>query len=110
MKHTLCESTAQVLLLLPSPPQHLDRQLQEVNTFIRDDSRISSSPIMRLLFGEPHLFLASLPPNSLIHASSVWSCRDTVSLLSLTHIVEQNDGKDTLPVLWRFLHKVKNKH
>ncbi|XP_022072402.1 E3 ubiquitin-protein ligase rnf213-alpha [Acanthochromis polyacanthus] len=85
--------------------KHLDRQLKEVNTFIRGDSRISANPIMKLMFGDPHLFLASLPPNSLIHGSAVWSCREKVSLLSLTHIVEQNDGKDTLPVLWRFLHR-----
>lgn len=90
-----------------SSPQHLDRQLKEVNTFIRTDSRISASPVMKLLFGNPRLFLASLPPNSLIHGSAVWSCREKISLLSLTHIVEQNDGKDTLPVLWRFLHKVR---
>ncbi|KAM9346074.1 E3 ubiquitin-protein ligase rnf213-alpha-like [Symphorus nematophorus] len=85
--------------------KHLDRQLKEVNTFIRNDSRISANPITKLLFGDPRLFLASLPQNSLIHGSVVWSCREKVSLLSLTHIVEQNDGKDTLPVLWRFLHK-----
>lgn len=91
----------------PVLPQHLDRQLKEVNTFIRADSRISASPIMKLIFGDPQLFLASLPPKSLIHVSAVWSCREKVSLLSLTHIVEQNDGKDTLPVLWRFLHRVR---
>ncbi|KAE8283229.1 E3 ubiquitin-protein ligase rnf213-alpha [Larimichthys crocea] len=85
--------------------KHLDRQLMDVNTFIRADSRISANPIMKLLFGDPRLFLGSLPQNSLIHSSAVWSCREKVSLLSLTHIVEQNDGKDTLPVLWRFLHK-----
>ncbi|XP_041633633.1 E3 ubiquitin-protein ligase rnf213-alpha isoform X2 [Cheilinus undulatus] len=85
--------------------KHLDRQLKEVNAFIRTDSRISANPIMKLIFGDPCLFLSSLPQNSLIHRSAVWSCREKVSLLSLTHIVEQNGGKDTLPVLWRFLHK-----
>ncbi|XP_023265809.1 E3 ubiquitin-protein ligase RNF213 [Seriola lalandi dorsalis] len=85
--------------------KHLDRQLKEVNTFIRADSRISANPIMRLMFGDPCLFLASLPKNSPIHCSAVWSCREKVSMLTLTHIVEQNDGKDTLPVLWRFLHR-----
>ncbi|XP_042247797.1 E3 ubiquitin-protein ligase rnf213-alpha [Thunnus maccoyii] len=85
--------------------KHLDRHLKEVNTFIRADSRISASPIMKLMFGDPRFFLASLPQNSLIHGSAVWSCREKVTLLSLTHIVEQNDGKDTLPVLWRFLHR-----
>ncbi|XP_068575114.1 E3 ubiquitin-protein ligase rnf213-alpha isoform X2 [Cebidichthys violaceus] len=85
--------------------KHLDRQLKEVNAFIRADSRISANPIMKLIFGDPRLFLASLPQNSLIHRSAVWSCREKVSLLSLTHIVEQNDGKETVPVLWRFLHR-----
>ncbi|XP_029363545.1 E3 ubiquitin-protein ligase rnf213-alpha [Echeneis naucrates] len=85
--------------------KQLDRQLKEVNSFIRADSQISANPIMKLVFGDPRLFLASLPQNSLIHGSAVWSCRDKVSVLTLTHVVEQNDGKDTLPVLWRFLHK-----
>ncbi|KAM6966144.1 LOW QUALITY PROTEIN: E3 ubiquitin-protein ligase rnf213-alpha-like [Tautogolabrus adspersus] len=85
--------------------KNLDRQLKEVNAFIRADSRISANPIMKLMFGDPSLFLASLPQKSLIHRSAVWSCREKVSLLSLTHIVEQSGGKDTLPVLWRFLHK-----
>uniref|UniRef100_A0A3B5M1E9 RING-type E3 ubiquitin transferase n=1 Tax=Xiphophorus couchianus TaxID=32473 RepID=A0A3B5M1E9_9TELE len=87
--------------------KHLDRQLKEVNAFIRADSRISANPIMKLVFGDPRLFLASLPANSLLHCSAVWSCREKVCVLSLTHILEQNDGKDTVPVLWRFLHKAE---
>ncbi|XP_026181025.1 E3 ubiquitin-protein ligase rnf213-alpha-like isoform X2 [Mastacembelus armatus] len=85
--------------------KHLERQLKEVNEFIRADSRIAANPITKLVFGNPHYFLGSLPQNSRIHSSAVWSCREKVSLLSLTHAVELNDGKDTLPVLWRFLHK-----
>lgn len=84
----------------------LDRQLKDANTLIRSDDRISASLLMKVLFGEPRLFLDSLPQNSLIHCSTVWSCREKVSLLGLTHILEQNDGKDTLPVLWKFLHRV----
>ncbi|KAF7667968.1 hypothetical protein LDENG_00038400 [Lucifuga dentata] len=84
--------------------KHLDRKLKESNTFIRADQRISANPVVKLVFGDPHFFLA-LPQKSLIHSSVVWNCREKVSLLSLTHIVEQNDGKDTLPVLWRFLHR-----
>jgi len=64
---------------------------------------------MKLMFGEPRFLLASLPQNSLIHGSAVWSCREKVSLLSLTHIVEQNGGKETVPVLWRFLHRVRKR-
>ncbi|XP_041853322.1 E3 ubiquitin-protein ligase rnf213-alpha isoform X2 [Melanotaenia boesemani] len=85
--------------------KHLDKWLKEVNAIIRADSRISASPVMKLVYGDPRLFLKSLHPNTLIHCSAVWSCREKVSLLSLAHIVEQNDGKDTLPVLWRFLHR-----
>jgi hypothetical protein len=62
---------------------------------------------MRVLSPEPRLFLTSLPHNSQIHSSAVWNCRERVSLLSLTRAVEQNDGGNTLPVLWRFLHKVR---
>ncbi|RXN29563.1 E3 ubiquitin-protein ligase RNF213-alpha-like protein [Labeo rohita] len=83
----------------------LEHQLKEVNTFIREDERVSCNPVMKLTFGEPGLFLHSLPQNSLIHNSSIWSCRKKVSMLSLTHIVEQNSGRDTLPVLWRFLQR-----
>ncbi|KAK5599708.1 hypothetical protein CRENBAI_016743 [Crenichthys baileyi] len=85
--------------------KHLDRQLKEVNTFIRADSRISANPIMKLVFGDPCLLLVSLPERSLLHCSAVWSCREKVCVLSLTHILEQNEGKDTVPVLWRFLHR-----
>lgn len=91
---------------MPSPPQHLDRHLKMVNSLIQGDSRVSASPVMKLLVGDPRLFLASVPTDSLIHCSAVWSCRDKISLQSLTHIVELNDGKDSVPVLWRFLHKV----
>ncbi|XP_067280905.1 E3 ubiquitin-protein ligase rnf213-alpha isoform X2 [Pseudorasbora parva] len=83
----------------------LEHQLKEVNAFIREDERVSSNPVMKLTFGEPGLFLHSLPKNSLIHNSSIWSCRKRVSMLSLSHIVEQNSGRDTLPVLWRFLQR-----
>ncbi|XDV14216.1 hypothetical protein PO909_002393 [Leuciscus waleckii] len=83
----------------------LEHQLKEVNAFVREDERVSSNQVMKLTFGEPGLFLRSLPKKSLIHNSSIWSCRRKVSMLSLTHIVEQNNGRDTLPVLWRFLQR-----
>ncbi|XP_046722736.1 E3 ubiquitin-protein ligase rnf213-alpha isoform X2 [Silurus meridionalis] len=83
----------------------LESQLAKINTFIRDDERVSSNPVMKVMFGEPRLFLHTLPQGSLIHGSSVWSCRQRVSLLNLGHILEQNGGRDTFPVLWRFLQK-----
>ncbi|KAF4115229.1 hypothetical protein G5714_002718 [Onychostoma macrolepis] len=83
----------------------LEKQLKEVNEFIREDERVSSNPVMKLTFGKPELFLCSLPQNSLIHNSSIWSCRRKVSVLSLAHIVEQNNGRDTLLILRRFLQR-----
>ncbi|XP_036409284.1 E3 ubiquitin-protein ligase rnf213-alpha isoform X2 [Megalops cyprinoides] len=85
--------------------KHLERHLREVSVLIRMDSRVSSSPVVKVAFGDPRLFLAALPRDNLIHGGAVWSCRERVSLPSLAHIVEQNDGRDTLPVLWRFLQK-----
>ncbi|XP_062875116.1 E3 ubiquitin-protein ligase rnf213-alpha [Trichomycterus rosablanca] len=83
----------------------LERKLAETNTFIREDERVSSNLVMKLTFGDPKEFLHTLPQGSLIHGSSVWSCRERASLLSLGHILEQNEGRDTLPVLWKFLQK-----
>ncbi|XP_076843194.1 E3 ubiquitin-protein ligase rnf213-alpha isoform X2 [Brachyhypopomus gauderio] len=83
----------------------LEMRLRAVNTFIRQDERVSSNPVMKLTFGEPRQFLRSLPTDSLIHVSAIWSCRERPSLLSLAHIVEQNGGRDALPVLWKFLHR-----
>ncbi|XP_061741549.1 E3 ubiquitin-protein ligase rnf213-alpha-like isoform X1 [Nerophis ophidion] len=80
----------------------LDRHLKQMNILIQNDN---SNPIMRLLCDNPGYFLASLPTNSHIQSSALWSCREKVSLPHLTHVVELSDGKDNLPVLWRFLNR-----
>uniref|UniRef100_W5LFT1 RING-type E3 ubiquitin transferase n=1 Tax=Astyanax mexicanus TaxID=7994 RepID=W5LFT1_ASTMX len=80
-------------------------KLKKVSTCMREDSRVSSNPILKVKYGDPRIFLSSLPRQSVLHSSAVWSCREKGSLLSLTHIVEQNDGKDNFPLLWRFLQK-----
>uniref|UniRef100_UPI0037E99DD8 E3 ubiquitin-protein ligase rnf213-alpha-like n=1 Tax=Semicossyphus pulcher TaxID=241346 RepID=UPI0037E99DD8 len=83
----------------------LDPLLQEAKGSIRTDSRVSANFIMRTTFGEDCSFLTSLAQGSQVHSSAVWSCRERLSLLSLTHIVEQQDQKEELPLLWRFLQK-----
>ncbi|GAA6104753.1 E3 ubiquitin-protein ligase rnf213-alpha-like isoform X4 [Tachysurus ichikawai] len=83
----------------------LERKLKKVNESMREDARVSSDPILKLMYRDPRTFLPSLPQQSVLHSSAVWSCREKGSLLSLTHIVEQNDGKDYFPLLWRFLLK-----
>uniref|UniRef100_A0A672YT28 RING-type E3 ubiquitin transferase n=1 Tax=Sphaeramia orbicularis TaxID=375764 RepID=A0A672YT28_9TELE len=86
--------------------QNLGEKLKEVNLLLLSDSRVSAFKIKKLLFEDPRLHFASLfPQQSLIHNSTVWSCRDRVCPLSLTHIVEQNNGRNTVPLLWKFLHK-----
>ncbi|XP_028841461.1 LOW QUALITY PROTEIN: E3 ubiquitin-protein ligase rnf213-alpha-like [Denticeps clupeoides] len=85
--------------------RNLDERLQQVADRIRRDERVSSNPIMKLTFGDPRMFLRNLPQVSILHGPSVWSCRERVSLPGLTHIVEQHDGRETFPVLWRFLQK-----
>ncbi|KAM9358387.1 E3 ubiquitin-protein ligase rnf213-alpha-like [Symphorus nematophorus] len=83
----------------------LDKLLQEANGCIRTDSRVSSNFIMRTTFSDDCSFLTSLAQDSQVHSSAVWSCRERLSLLSLTHIVEQHDQKEELPLLWRFMQK-----
>ncbi|XP_061604346.1 E3 ubiquitin-protein ligase rnf213-alpha isoform X4 [Phyllopteryx taeniolatus] len=95
----------QMSLSITPKLKHLDNQLKEVNASIQKDSQNSDNPIMWLLSDNAGLLMASLRTNSHLHNSAVWSCREQVSLRHLTHMVDLNDGKDTLPVLWRFLNK-----
>ncbi|XP_042369460.1 E3 ubiquitin-protein ligase rnf213-alpha-like [Plectropomus leopardus] len=85
--------------------RELEQSLQEAKASIRTDSRVSSNFIMRTISGDDCSFLPSLPQGCQVHSSPVWSCRDRLSLLSLTHTVEQFDQKEELPLLWRFLQK-----
>ncbi|KAK2835329.1 hypothetical protein Q5P01_015813 [Channa striata] len=84
--------------------QDLDQLLQEANDNIRNDTRVSSNLILRMI-SSSCTFLASLPQDSQINSSAVWSCREKLSLLSLTHTMELNGQKEELPLLWRFLQK-----
>ncbi|XP_076856258.1 E3 ubiquitin-protein ligase rnf213-alpha-like isoform X2 [Brachyhypopomus gauderio] len=83
----------------------LERKLQKVGVGMRGDSRASSDPILKLMYGDPRLFLSSVLRRSVVHSSAVWGCREGGSLLSLMHVLERNDGKDNFPLLWRFLQK-----
>ncbi|XP_035997551.1 E3 ubiquitin-protein ligase rnf213-alpha [Fundulus heteroclitus] len=85
----------------------VDQLLQEAKGCITDDSRVASNFILRITFGDDCNFLTSLQQTSEVHSSAVWSCRDRLSLLSLTHIIEFNEQKEELPLLWRFLQKEK---
>lgn len=99
-----CSKT--LLLLQICCTQELDQLLHKSKGFIRTDSRVSSNFIMRATFGDDCSFLTSLAQGSQVHSSAVWSYRERLSLLSLTHIVEQHKQQEELPLLWRFLQKV----
>uniref|UniRef100_A0A8C8YXI2 E3 ubiquitin-protein ligase RNF213 n=1 Tax=Prolemur simus TaxID=1328070 RepID=A0A8C8YXI2_PROSS len=91
-------------ILLPEL-QHLDKTLLTVNTLISQDEHISSNPVAKIIYGDPVTFLPHLPRKSEIHCSKIWSCRKRITVEYLQHIVEQKNGKETVPVLWQFLQK-----
>lgn len=77
-----------------------------MNTLISGDERVSSNPVARIVFGDPVAFLPHLPQHSVVHCSKMWTCRTRITVEYLRHIVEQKNGKETVPVLWKFLQKV----
>ncbi|KAM3924826.1 E3 ubiquitin-protein ligase RNF213-like [Leptodactylus fuscus] len=87
--------------------KNLDKDLKTVNNYISKDERISSNPIVRIVYGDP---LNSgeklqLPRNNHVHCSKIWSCRERISIEYVMHIIQQKDEKDALPLLWKFLEK-----
>ncbi|XP_051851384.1 E3 ubiquitin-protein ligase RNF213 [Antechinus flavipes] len=83
----------------------LDKTLLEANIRISQDERISSNPVAKIMYGDPATFLSQLPKKSVVHCSRIWSYRKKITVEYLQHVVEQNDGKDTVPILYRFLQK-----
>uniref|UniRef100_H3BBI9 RING-type E3 ubiquitin transferase n=1 Tax=Latimeria chalumnae TaxID=7897 RepID=H3BBI9_LATCH len=83
----------------------LDRKLLDANHRISKDERVSSNPVVKIVYGDPMKLVCNLQQAGKVHCSAVWSCRTRISVEHLAHIVEQNDGRDTVPVLWRFLQK-----
>ncbi|XP_011226480.2 E3 ubiquitin-protein ligase RNF213 isoform X2 [Ailuropoda melanoleuca] len=91
-------------LILPEL-EHLEKALLTVTTLISQDERISSNPVARIVYGDPAAFLPHLPRKSVVHCSKMWTCRRKVTVEYLQHVVEQNNGRETVPVLWKFLQK-----
>lgn len=87
--------------------QHLEKALLAVTTQISQDERISSNPVARIVYGDPGAFLPHLPQKSVAHCSKMWACRRRVTVEYLQHVLEQNSGKDTVPILRKFLQKVR---
>ncbi|KFP09843.1 E3 ubiquitin-protein ligase RNF213, partial [Egretta garzetta] len=85
--------------------EDLDKKLLKLNRQIQEDERISSNPIVKIVYGDPVSFLSQLPKDSHIHHSKMWSCRKRVSVENLGHVVQQKNAKDAVPLLWMFLQK-----
>ncbi|XP_054313830.2 E3 ubiquitin-protein ligase RNF213 isoform X3 [Pongo pygmaeus] len=85
--------------------EHLDKTLPTMNNLISQDKRISSNPVAKIIYGDPVTFLPHLPQKSVVHCSKIWSCRKRITVEYLQHIVEQKNGKERVPILWRFLQK-----
>ncbi|XP_062447391.1 E3 ubiquitin-protein ligase RNF213 isoform X2 [Rhea pennata] len=83
----------------------LDKKLLEINKQIQEDEKISSNPIVKIVYGDPTTFLSKLPKDSHIHHSKMWSCRKRISVENLGHVVQQKNAKDAVPLLWKFLQK-----
>ncbi|NXN16885.1 RN213 ligase, partial [Indicator maculatus] len=85
--------------------QDLDKKLLRLNRQIQEDERISCNPVVKIVYGDPGTFLSQLPKGSQIHHSKMWSCRKRISVENLSHVVQQKNAKDTVPLLWKFLQK-----
>ncbi|KFQ81610.1 E3 ubiquitin-protein ligase RNF213, partial [Phaethon lepturus] len=85
--------------------EDLDKTLLKLNRQIQEDDRISSNPIVKIVYGDPVTFLSQMPKDSHIHHSKMWSCRKRISVENLGHVVQQKNAKDTVPFLWKFLQK-----
>ncbi|NXX58283.1 RN213 ligase, partial [Scopus umbretta] len=85
--------------------EDLDKKLRKLNRQIQEDERISSNPIVKIVYGDPVTFLSQLPKDSHIHHSKMWSCRKRISVENLGHVVQQKNARDTVPLLWKFLQK-----
>ncbi|KAG8579462.1 hypothetical protein GDO81_010902 [Engystomops pustulosus] len=87
--------------------KRLDTDLLAVKNNISKDERISSNPIVRIVYGDPlkSIEKLELPQNSPVHCSKIWSCRERISMEYLMHIAQQKDGMNTLPLFWMFLEK-----
>ncbi|XP_061866845.1 E3 ubiquitin-protein ligase RNF213 isoform X2 [Colius striatus] len=85
--------------------EDLDKKILLLNRQIQEDERIFSNPLVKMVYGDPAMFLPHLPKDSHIHHSKMWSCRKRISVENLGHVVQQKNAMDTVPLLWKFLQK-----
>ncbi|MGH0135413.1 UNVERIFIED_CONTAM: hypothetical protein FKN15_035521 [Acipenser sinensis] len=84
--------------------QALERSLRQAQKVISTDDRLSGSPLMKVLYGDPTSIL-DLPTQEATDHSTFWSCPERVTIERFTQILEQDKGQEDSPVLWLFLKK-----
>ncbi|XP_031747021.1 E3 ubiquitin-protein ligase RNF213 [Xenopus tropicalis] len=84
---------------------NLNHELGAINNYIRNDARISSDPIIRIIYGGlwRNNDIVALPIDGLIPYPKIWSCRARITVGHLQHLVQQRDGGNNLPMLSTFL-------
>ncbi|XP_050980097.1 LOW QUALITY PROTEIN: E3 ubiquitin-protein ligase rnf213-beta-like [Labeo rohita] len=92
---TVCKSVISPVL------QDLNRMLKRAQDLIADDNRLSNSPLMKVLRGEPQKTLP-LPSNCPTHHSAFWSPTPVLTVESFSQQINQSQA----PLLTLFINKV----
>ncbi len=83
--------------------QDLNRMLGRAQNLIAADNRLSNSPLMTVLRGDPQKIL-HLPPNCPTHHSAFWSPSPVLTVESFSQQINQSQA----PLLTLFINKVSS--
>ncbi|MBN3307566.1 RN213 ligase, partial [Amia calva] len=86
--------------------QSLDRALIQAQQQINADDRLSGSPLMKVLYGDP-VSILTLPSNSPADCSSFWTCPERVTVERITQLLDQSGEHSNTTLLGLFLKKVR---
>lgn len=82
--------------------QDMNRMLGDAQDLIAADNRLSNSPLMKMLRGDPQKIL-NLPTNCPTHHSAFWSPSPVLTVESLSQQIHQSQAA----LLTLFVNKVR---